>query len=79
MKTTADVHGSSAHRCRELGWAAGSEIETFDGDYSRERITAVGETEILARELFELDNNTVDGEHEHVLILTIRNWRKVPT
>lgn len=67
---------SSAEICRQMGWVAGSYITGLEcGVAELLRITAVGEEEVLGREVFAVEGQWIDGQYEQMWDLRLRAWR----
>lgn len=75
--TTTTGYENEADVCRRLGWLPGTLLEGDEGyGPSVIRITALGETEILARRVRH--NGQPVNDHETNWTLSCRDWKQVP-
>lgn len=76
-RLTTDTQENEADTCRRLGWAPGTLLEGDEGyGPSIIRITALGESHILARRV--RDNGKPVSDREGLWTLSCRDWKRIP-
>ncbi|MBM4603158.1 hypothetical protein GS575_09440 [Rhodococcus hoagii] len=76
-RPTTTIYENEANACRRRGWAPGMLLEGDEGHGPTViRITALGESKILARRIRQ--NGKPVSDSESLWTLSCRDWKRIP-